>query len=90
MVMHCLSGSPLYGKKQRLFSEVSQMSFVYVTQWPIICTTSGKVNNAKHFSKLLSFMSLIPIRVQGIYLIPMTTKKKSVLLGIYFFSKFCA
>jgi len=53
MVMHCLSGSPLYGKKQRRFSKVSQISFVYAAQWPIICT--GKINNAKHFSKLLFF-----------------------------------
>jgi len=56
MVMHCLSDSPLYGEKQRLFSLVSQISFVYAAQWPIICTTSGKVNNAKHFSKLLFFL----------------------------------
>ena len=48
MVMHSL-----YGKKQRRFSKVSQISFVYAAQWPIICT--GKINNAKHFSKLLFF-----------------------------------
>jgi hypothetical protein len=67
MVMHCLSGRPLYGKKQRLFSKVSQISFVYAAVWPIICSTSGKVNNAKRFSKLIFFTFLIPIRVQGIY-----------------------
>ena len=88
--MHCLSGSPLYGKKQRLFSKFSQISFVYAAQWPIICTTSGKVNNAKHFNKLLFFTSLIPIRVQDIYLISNNNKKKiRASRGFIFLKRLC-